>query len=180
MNPGTISYLFGFEISFLLVGLALTRFFSVSLKKFVPFYFLLVAGKALIASMTIAQSEVVPIIIAGAGGLVILLIMTGFLGTTFSSRNYEAIALSIGLFPWYLDKGISLAYLVIALVLITAVSEYRVHHAFSLIDYSYMPLRTAKKKLSEENYEKLMKNGSTLFAVPIMISAILSMILLLT
>lgn len=172
-----LATIFGFELSFLLFALFFIRLVRIDLSKFTALFIIFVASKSILSYIAYPNVSIIPIIITGLVGLIFILLITGIVGDKFSSDNYESILAGIGLFPWYLDTGLSLLYFFLSLIIITIVTEVRIGNAFRSIGSHKMKLRDAKKRLSEKEYDEVRKKGSTIFAIPIALSAIISAII---
>ena len=173
----SLATLFGFELSFLLFALFFIKLVRIDLIKFTALFAILVASKSILSYIAYPDISVLPIVITGLAGLIIILLITGVIGDKFSSDNYESILVGVGLFPWYQDTGLSVLYFFLSLIIITIATEVRIGNAFRSIGSHKMKLRDAKKSLSEKEYDEVKKKGSIIFATPIALSAIISAVI---
>lgn len=171
MNFSVLVDLLGFEFSLLILGLLFIRLVRVDLLKTFGIFALLVGVKVTLSLLAFPDVSIVPILIVAVSAFLAVLLLTGVAGDSFSSDNYGSLLIGLGLFPWYISSGAAIGYVMLSLVLVTILTEFRVAKAFKAIGERKVALRYAKRRLSAEKYSELGENGSAIFAVPIAISA---------
>jgi len=166
--------LFALHLFPLIIGLIIVKLVKISLAKFIPIYFSLATVSILLKQFYYSSEYLWVSVITVVAGFVVLVIMSGFVGNKLSSVNYESILLSLGLFPWLLDWRMSVAFIVIFGFVIMVHSLIKQKKAFKKIEAQYMSLKEAKIKLSKEKYETFRKSAGVIYAVPMIIAALIS------
>lgn len=170
----TFLELFAVHVFPLVIGLLLVKLAKVPLGKFVVIYALLAAISILIKQYMYGNEFLAVSLISSIGALIVLVILSGFMGTKLSSANYETILLSLGLFSWTLSLSYSICFVVLFGFFIMIHSLVRQKRAFKNLREPYMSLKEAKRKLSPEKYKIFQKEAGVIYAVPMIIAAVVS------
>lgn len=169
-----LTTLVGFELSFLLLALLFVQLVRMNLLKFSMLYSILVASKAIVGTMLYPDLSIVPIIVTGVLSFVLIVLIVGLLGNRVSTDNYTVILATAGLFPWYLDGGLSFLFFIFVSIITIAYTEFKIRRAFKAIGEPKLKFNTAEKRLSPEKYAELKKHGSAFFAMPVALAALIS------
>lgn len=105
----------------LLVGFAVIRFVTISLRSFLGVYILLTTGHLAFLWNAATTTSLIVGAVSATVGVVAMLIAVGMIGKTRSSANYQTLLVGVGLFPWFLGWHAILAYLVVAALCTVAV-----------------------------------------------------------
>ena len=158
----------------LLLGLLLTVYTKLNLRIFQGVYLLLGAINVL-AYYFMDLSILYPVVYFIVGELAMVL-MLGIMGKTFSPKNYAAIMFAIGLFPWALNMGVTIIYLVILMITTAAYAHFKNISGFKNIGQSFSDPLKAVKKMSSEDLSKFREKATVTLGTPFLISTILAFI----
>lgn len=173
-NINFLIELFSAHMSVMILGLLLVKITKLNPQRFVMLYTILGALQIVILKLSFPDFNMVPVILALCFGLLLMIIIAGIKGTSFGSANYESILVGYGLFPYYLGFYTSLIYIILSLLFIAIHSQVSISRAFKKIDKSKIPIKKAREKFSNDEYNELKKYGSIIFAMPMLFAAIVT------
>lgn len=167
----------GLQMPFLVVGLLLVRLVVIPLKQFMGVYLLLVGGNVALTYFLQPEISILWPALAGVASVLLLVALTGALGTKFQAANYETVLVTFGLFPWYLGPGVWFTFITLAGITLAIWTSVAVSRGFKKINHKRIPLKYAKKDLSPEDFTTFARTASVIFAFPVLIGAMASAVL---
>lgn len=156
----------------LILGLLLTLFLNLSLRVYQGVYLLL--GAVSLLAYYFLDLSIVPILTSLLIGEVIMLILLGGFGKAFSHRNYAVVLFSVGLFPWMINLGGSIIFLVFTAVLTPLYSHYKNLRGFKAIGEKFSDPLLAIKSMDEETLKTFRSEAVVNFSIPLLISLLFS------
>ena len=162
----------------LILALLLVKIAKLSLGKFTFLYLVLASINIVVHELLYPQEYIVGTIVSSLAGLLVVILLSGFVGTRISPMNYSTILSFIGLSPWYLNMETS-GTLIITTLFVSSIYGYvQQYWAFKSLGYSWMPsLEQAKIKMTSTDYEKFEKKSHIVFVYPFLIAILLTVVL---
>lgn len=162
----------------LILSLLLVRIAKLSLGKFTLLYAVMAGVNIVIHELLYPQEYLVGTIVSAIAGLLVVVLLSGFVGTRISPMNYSTILSFVGLAPWYLNVETTIT-LILAVLFISSIYGYvQQYLAFKSVGSKWIPtLQQAKNKMSESDYEKFEKKSHVVFVYPFLIAVLLTAVL---
>lgn len=162
-----------FEFPFIVVVLLLARFTKIDPLRYSGILVILTTAKMVIAHLSGNDLLLIPVLISSLVSMVIIVLVAGLLGTRMGTDNYKSLLGGSVMFPWYLGMDYSLTYIFVSLVVLSVVSLWKTYNGFWSNGHRMMKKDRAKKELTEEEYNNVIKKASTIFALPLIVSSFL-------
>lgn len=170
--------LFLLHSSIVVLALLLVKITKLPLGKFSALYAVMVAINVVIHQIIHPGEFLISTIVIGVIGFVFTVVLSGLIGSGMNSLNYSSIMVFVGLSPWYLGWKASLLMFVTILVLAIYLFA-RQTWAFKSVGHKrYVSMEQAKKKMKAEEFELFLTRANSIFAIPMIVGILLSMLLL--
>lgn len=165
---------FGLHMIYLIIGLIIIRLIKIPLLHFIPFYVALATINIIVKQLYYPNEFLFQSVIVSAIALAILILVTGFAGSKVSAANYQSLVTALGFFPWLHSWELSITYILLAFFFLIGHSFIRQMLAFKKLDYRYMPLKDAERKMTAEEFTIFKSKASVIYAIPFLLAAIVS------
>lgn len=162
----------------LILALLLVKIAKLSLGKFTLLYLVLASINIVVHELLYPQEYIVGTIVSSLVGLLVVILLSGFVGTRISPMNYSTLLSFIGLSPWYLNMETSVTLIITTLFVSSIYGYVQQYWAFKSVGYKWLPsLQQAKEKMSSDDYEKFEKKSHIVFVYPFLIAILLTVVL---
>ena len=162
-----------FDFPFIVVVLLLARFTKIDPLRYSGILVILAAAKMVIAHLSGNDFLLVPVLVSSLVSMLVIVLVAGMLGTRMGTDNYKSLLGGSVMFPWYLGMDYSLVYIFVSLAVLSVVSLWKKYSGFWSNGHRMMKKDRARKELSEDEYNNVIKKASTIFALPLIASSFL-------
>jgi len=173
LNAVLSSPVLSFEFPFIVVVLLLARFTKIDPLRYSGILVILTAAKMVIAHLSGNDFLLVPVLVSSLVSMLVIVLVAGLLGTRMGTDNYKSLLGGSVMFPWYLGMDYSLVYIFVSLAVLSVVSLWKTYSGFWSNGHRMMKKDRARKELSEDEYNNVIKKASTIFALPLIVSSFL-------
>lgn len=160
-----------FEFPTLLVALLAARYLRVGMLNYAGIVIILATVKAGMAYASGNQETAMWVGVVALVSLVLSVILAGAMGSRMSVDNHKSLLGAMSLFPWYLGLPYSVVYIMLSMGFLAAVTTIAARRAFASVGHRVMKPERARKEMTEGYYNKVMTKARVIFAMPIAVSA---------
>ena len=164
------------QVLIFILALGAIQFIKGNLKTYMGVYFL--ASAASIGWAFYSNPLWWPTAAFAFGGFILVLLVAAFLGGRISPKNYGLIASLVGLFPWISTTANGLTFGVLLAIFVLFYSIFMRKAAYRHAPKDVRSLEVAKKRLSEEDYKKLLSKLDITFIPPVLAAAAIAALIL--
>ena len=177
MSPELISTV-SFEFPLLLVALLIARYVRVGMLHYTGIVVILAIVKGVMAYASGQVDTAIWVAVVAVAAVVLSVFLAGVFGSRLSVDNHKSILGGVALFPWYLGVPYVVVYVMLSMLVLAVVSTVSSRRAFSSVGHRVMSPERARKEMSEDDYNRVMQKARTIFALPIVLSAFVTIAVL--